>query len=349
MKEIFISADNTKNIVEQLQESIGGEFIEQWSECKLQVNNKIANGVIRVIPFDWGVNLLIYNITFFEDVILKIEANDFNPIRFIYNLQGEFLHRFGIHSRKELIEQFQTLIFTNKTDGLNYIHFKKDIKVETNIIQIVRKDFLKKRTTKVSTLNKQLQEIFVDTDHDNRFAHHGALNLKMADHVKALHKIKISGMLKVLKMEAKVYEILSLHIQQFTKQSKGVPLPTSLVKSELKKIRQLGEKILKNPSLDYNLEDLSMESGLSQAKLQDGFKFLYTRTVTEYIRHVRLESARELIKTTDLNISQVVYTIGFTSRSYFSKIFKEKYEVTPNQFKKQIVSKAEITRKAVVV
>lgn len=339
MIEIRISAENTKDIIEQLQNNIGGELLEHWGECNLVLNNKIAKGSIKVIPFDWGMNLMIYNVEFFEDIILKIEATDFNPIRFIYNLQGEFSHRFGIDNKEQLIEQFQTLIFTNKSDGLNFMHFKQNVRTETNVIQIVRKDFLKKRTTKVSTLNKKLQEVFVDTDHDNRFAHHGSLNLKMADHVKKLHNAKGKGMLKTLKMEAYVYGILTLHIQQYDRQSQGVPLPTSLVKSELKRIRKLGEQILKNPSKQYNLEDLSAESGLSQAKLQDGFKFLYTRTVTEYIRHVRLESSRELIKTTDLNISQIVYTIGFTSRSYFSKIFKEKYGVTPNQMKKQIVSK----------
>ena len=343
MTEIEIGAENTMDIIDQLQNNIGGEILERWGESTLVVDNDKAQGTVKVIPFDWGVNLMIYDIEFFNEVIMRIEATEFNPIRFIYNLQGEFLHRFGIQSKEVLIEQFQTLIFTNKTDGINCLHFKEGVKIETNIIQIVRKDFLKKRTTKVSTLNKKLQEVFVDTDHDNRFSHHGTLNLKMADHVKKLHNIKKKGMLRILKMEAKVYEILSLHIQQYNIQSQGVELPTSLVKSELKRIRKIGQQILKNPSEQYNLEDLSVKSGLSQAKLQDGFKFLYTRTVTEFIRHVRLELARDLLKTSDLNISQVVYTIGFTSRSYFSKIFKDKYGVSPNEFSKQVPSKVVIS------
>lgn len=215
--------------------------------------------------------------------------------------------------------------------------FPKNLKLAINVIQIIRKKFLQKRTTNASTLNSKLYEVFVDTDHDNRFMHHGTLNLKMADHLKKLRRIKSKGILRVLKIQAKVYEILSLHIQRHNKMLQGVPLPTSLVKTELKMIRRLAESIVKNPSKDYTLEMLAAQSGLSQTKLQDGFKFLYNRTVTEYIRNVRIEASRELIKTTDLNISQVVYSIGFTSRSYFSKIFKEKYGVTPNQFKKQLL------------
>uniref|UniRef100_UPI003F6D895C helix-turn-helix domain-containing protein n=1 Tax=Polaribacter sp. TaxID=1920175 RepID=UPI003F6D895C len=232
---------------------------------------------------------------------------------------------------------FQSLIFTNKDGGYNYIHFPKGEKVDINIIQIVRKSFLQKRTTNVSSLNKKLYEVFVDTDHENRFSNYGALNLKMADLIKKLRNIKGKGMLRILKIESKVYEILSVHLQQHNKFITGVPLPTSLDKTELKIVRKFGNQIVKDPAKDYSLEDLSLKSGLTQAKLQDGFKFLYNRTVTEYIRHIRLESAKEMIKNTDLNISQIVYSIGFSSRSYFSKIFREKYGITPNQFKKKVL------------
>jgi len=342
MIEIEIKVDNTKEILEEIQNYIGGTIDEKWSEYTLHLDNDLAHGSIRFIPFDWGVNILDYNITFTDEVVIKMHANEFNPVRFIYNLNGNFKHRFGVDDREELVDKFHSLIFTNKVTGLNYIHFPKNTKLEINSIQILRKRFLKKRTTNVSTLNKTLYEVFVDTDQEHRFAHYGNLNLKMADLVKKTRYVKAKGMLRVLKIEAKVYEILALHIQQHYKSQQGVPLPTSLIKSELIIVRKLGQAILKQPAKNYSLEKLSKETGLSQSKLQDGFKFLYTRTVTEYIRHIRLESARELINTTDLNISQIVYTIGFTSRSYFSKIFKEKYNVTPNEFKKQLTTSVAI-------
>ncbi|MFL1011921.1 helix-turn-helix domain-containing protein [Flavisericum labens] len=337
MIEIEIIADNTKDVLQRIQKFIGGIIEEKWNECTLVVDNDKACGSIRFIPFDWGINLLDYNIRFSDDINLEIYASKFNPIRFIYPLSGSFIHQFEIDSDGEEIEQFQSLIFTNKTGGKNYLKLPKDVDLKINVIEITRRHFLKKRTTNISTLNKKLYEVFVDTDHENRFRHFGILNLKMADQVKKLWKIKSKGMLRILKIEAILYEILTMHIQQHNKLDQGIPLPTSLIKSELVVIRKLANGIIKNPSKDYSLGYLATESGLSQAKLQDGFKFLFKRTVTEYIRHVRLEVARDLITTTDLNISQIVYTIGFTSRSYFSKIFKEKYGITPNEFKKQHV------------
>ncbi|MFC4267433.1 helix-turn-helix domain-containing protein [Polaribacter marinivivus] len=337
MIQIEIIADSPKDLLEQIQEQIGGVVTEQWSEYTLKLNNKFGIGSIKFIPFDWGVNLLEFQIKFHEEIDLKIKSiESFNPIRFIYASKGSFKHRFGIHKEEKKVSQFESFIFTNKDGGTNHVIFPKDEKLDINVIQIVRKHFLKKRTTNVSTLNKKLYEVFVDTDHDNRFANYGTLNLKMADLIKGLHKIKAKGMLRILKIESRVYEILSLHIQQHNRLLNGVKLPEHMSRSELKLIRTLSSDIIKNPAKEYSLEQLSFKSGLTQSKLQEGFKFLYKKTVTEYIRHVRLESAREMLKDSDLNVSQIVYSVGFSSRSYFSKIFKEKYGITPNSFKKKL-------------
>ncbi|MDX6747107.1 AraC family transcriptional regulator [Polaribacter sp. PL03] len=339
MITIEIIADSQKDLLEQIQDKIGGSIVNSWNESTLTIDNENGVGKLRFIPFDWGVHLLDFDLTLHKEFIFKIQAvPEFNPIRFLYPSIGSFKHRFGVDNNERNVEQFQSLIFTNKIGGYDYLHFKKGERINLNLIEIIRKHFLQKRTTNVSSLNKKLYEVFVDTDHENRFANFGTLNLKMADQIKKLHKIKGKGMLRILKIEAMVYEILSSHIQQHNTLLAGVALPTSLVKSELKIVRKFSAIILKNPEKDYSLEELSLQSGLTQSKLQDGFKFLYNRTVTEYIRHVRLESARDLIRTTDLNISQIVYTIGFSSRSYFSKIFREKYDITPNQFKKKLLT-----------
>jgi Transcriptional regulator containing an amidase domain and an AraC-type DNA-binding HTH domain len=142
-------------------------------------------------------------------------------------------------------------------------------------------------------------------------------------------------MLRILKIEAKVYEILWLHLQQHQRLLEGHKQTCSLTKKELKRVKKIGEQIVTKPAANYNLKATYKLVGLTPSKLQEGFKFLYNRTVNEYVRHIRLETAKDLLKKTDLNVSEVVYSVGFSNRSYFSKKFKEKYNVTPNIFKKQ--------------
>ena len=178
--------------------------------------------------------------------------------------------------------------------------------------------------------------MFIDTDHENRFRFFGSIDLKLADKISALRNVKQKGMIRILLIEGLVYQILSMHILNHKREENNNHPNSSLLKRELKQIRKIAKKIQKDVSLPYNLEQLSEEYGLSQAKLQEGFKLLYTRTVTEYIRHVRLEAARDYLRNSDMNVSEVVYTIGFSSRSYFSKIFKNKYKISPSEFKAKI-------------
>jgi len=96
------------------------------------------------------------------------------------------------------------------------------------------------------------------------------------------------------------------------------------------------ESIKENPQDAYTIDMLCGITGLSPAKLQEGFKAINNRTVSDYIRHVRLLQAQNLMKNGDLNISEIVYSIGFTSRSYFCKIFKAEYGCSPKQYKKKI-------------
>lgn len=337
MIEIEINPKSSLNSLEQLQQSIGGNIKHLANTYILTVDNTIAKGKISYMPFDWGVHLTDFEIRFHKDFILKTSAELYNPLRFMYTMQGHFTHRFGVNNDEHPVDQFHSVIFANKDGGENYLHFPKDTNIHVNIIQVIRQAFLKKSTMNVATLNQRLHEVFVDNDSENRFVHYGSLNLKISDFIKAIKKVKGKGMVKAMQIEALVYEILAFHIQQHNKFFRGVPLPTSLSSRELKLIRKLGNKIIKDPSFNYNLDELSTSVGLSQAKLQEGFKFLYSRTVTGYVRHIRLERARDLLNQADLNISQVVYSIGFTSRSYFSKIFKEKYDITPNEYRKNVL------------
>ena len=146
-----------------------------------------------------------------------------------------------------------------------------------------------------------------------------------------------------MQIEGLVYQILSKHIVQHDNVVNNKLPPTSLKKKELKIVRDLAQRIEGDVSIEYSLDNLSIESGLSQAKLQEGFKLLYTRTVAEYVRHARLEVARDYIRTTDMNISEIVYSIGLNSRSYFSKIFKSKYGLSPREFQKKVKIPPELT------
>lgn len=338
MIEINITARSTKDSIKKIQAHIGGAISERFGLYTLNVDNDIAKGCIRFITFDWGINLIEHNIIYYKDVLLVSNTSKFNPLYFIYCSDGYLSHRFEYEKEFKIVSEFHSSILTTKQDVNHQMLFPEGVHLMINIIGIERKEFLKKRLSYVSELNSNLHKVFVDEDNEKEYAYYGPIDLKMEDYVKQLRDISNKTISDALKIEGSLYQLLSMQITKHEKFQQGEIIPDSLSKKELKTIRRSSKKILNEPSTNYSLDMLSRNTGLSQAKLQEGYRFLYGRTVTEYIRHVRLETARVLMETTDLNISQIVYSIGFTSRSYFSKIFKEKYGMTPMELKKQMVS-----------
>lgn len=334
MIEINISATSLEESVKQIQATLGGVIKERWGEYTLKINNEKAFGTIRYIVFDKGVSMLDIDVLFNEEVLLHRDTSLYNPIRFSYCLEGFYKHHFHNSTKKNKVDEFQSVIISGKDGGYSYTYYPRGIKVRTNEIQVLRNKFMGRSLTPMETLNDQLHEVFLDADHENKFAYYGAHNLKLADHINFIATIKKKGLIKMLLIESKVYEILSQHIFQHNQAMNGQVLETSLLKSELKQVRKYAKKIIKVPAVNYSLESISEDTGLTQAKLQEGFKLLYNRTVTEYIRHVRLKEARDLMNTTDMNVSEIVYTVGFSSRSYFSKIFKAKFDISPSEYLK---------------
>ena len=95
MITIKVSAQDTAESVEQTKQVIGGEIMERWGQYSLEVSNDKASGTIRFITFDWGVSLLEFDITFFDEILMKVDTSEFNPINFYYCLEGYCGHKFG--------------------------------------------------------------------------------------------------------------------------------------------------------------------------------------------------------------------------------------------------------------
>lgn len=337
MIEVIVNATTTEGGLAQMQRYFAGNITERWGEFTLTFDNDIATGCIKCITFDWGVSLMEFDVLFFEDILIVYDNENANPLHFTYCSQGSYQHRFANQCTFHIIEQYHSSIIVSKKNLDMYVLFPKDIHILSNDIRIIRTEFVKRRNNQLSELNENLYRVFMDDKDQSEFAYYSPIHLRMEDYIKTLRDLKTKGMTRVLQIEGEVYHLLAMHISRHDRYQNNDAVPSSLLKNELKIIRNQAKKILDDPSSNYNLDQISKDAALSQAKLQEGFKFLYARTVTEYIRHIRLEAARDLMNTSDLNISQIVYTIGFTSRSYFSKIFKEKYELTPHEFKKKVV------------
>ncbi|MCR9251510.1 MAG: response regulator [bacterium] len=83
-----------------------------------------------------------------------------------------------------------------------------------------------------------------------------------------------------------------------------------------------------------SVELLASEVTLSRSQLYRKMKTLTGLNVNEFIRRIRLEQAKKMITTGNVNINEVCYQVGFSSASYFTKCYKEYFGVVPNKEKR---------------
>ena len=77
------------------------------------------------------------------------------------------------------------------------------------------------------------------------------------------------------------------------------------------------------------------QTGLQPKQLYRLMKKYVNLTPVEYIRKVRLDKAAALLEKGALNVSEVMYRVGFNSPSYFSKCFVAQFGVRPAEYKKR--------------
>lgn len=83
---------------------------------------------------------------------------------------------------------------------------------------------------------------------------------------------------------------------------------------------------------DFNVSVLQEKMGMGNKQLYRKLKALTGQTPVEYIRDMRMRKAAKLLKAGKFSVSEVMYTVGFSNSSYFSKCFSKAFGVTPTEF-----------------
>jgi signal transduction histidine kinase/ligand-binding sensor domain-containing protein/DNA-binding response OmpR family regulator len=90
----------------------------------------------------------------------------------------------------------------------------------------------------------------------------------------------------------------------------------------------------KMADVEFNIEAVAEEMAMSRTTFYKKFKSLAGLAPVEFVREMRLQRAKQLLDAGGNNVSEVAYTVGFSSPKYFSTCFKDKYQVSPSEYVK---------------
>ncbi len=93
------------------------------------------------------------------------------------------------------------------------------------------------------------------------------------------------------------------------------------------------DAVLEEPGSPHSLDSLAAQAFMSRSAFAHRFTTMLGRTPGEFIRDVRLRRAAMLLLSTDRSIDTIAHTVGFSSRSHFSRAFREYFGQPPAQFR----------------
>lgn len=324
--------------IEQIIQDLSKEFkvsIEKDAgEQKINIPDRLGKGTIKGTSFDFGIGVIQYKFTFHEDLELLFSMNKTHPLKFIFCAEGRVNHTFEEDKETHTINTFQNVIVSSSGNNGHILNFKANETVHVFSLEIIRKEFKERKNYNFGGMEPQLKGLFEDSVAEKKFFYQGNYSIKAADIVEEINNNEFKGFLRSMLVEGKLHEMLSLQIAQYNDDQRPDKIPQILRKSDVQKVHQAVELIKNNIDKNYSVEFIAKEVGTNVNKLQDGFKYMFNLTVNKYTQHIKLEEAKDLLEKSDHNISQIVNMIGLNNRSYFSKIFKEKYKVSPKYFLK---------------
>lgn len=112
------------------------------------------------------------------------------------------------------------------------------------------------------------------------------------------------------------------------------PQIVPLDKLFIEKIMTFIEENLTNSEL--NIEDIANHMNMSRSIFYRKVKMIVGLAPVDFIRHLRIQRAVQLLNIDSQSFSQIAYEVGFSDPKYFSKSFKKEMEMTPSEYKKKI-------------
>lgn len=104
--------------------------------------------------------------------------------------------------------------------------------------------------------------------------------------------------------------------------------------SEQNFLKDLNTLIEKNlGEQNFTVEDLAQQLHISRVQLYRKVKALLGISISDYINSQKLAKAKSMLQDSKLNISEIAYQLGYSSPGYFSTSFKNKYGISPKQFR----------------
>ncbi len=117
----------------------------------------------------------------------------------------------------------------------------------------------------------------------------------------------------------------------------NVDLVDSSSSRDIDRLRKILSYLDENYTEKITLEDIADSVGLCKAECCRFFKRIMNQSLFDYIPLYRIEKSLPLLAQKDLSVTEIAEQTGFTSSSYYARVFKEHFNCSPSEYRKRMI------------
>ena len=326
------------DIVKDMAINLNVESSQKYNEFSLNLPEQFGKGSVKAYEFENGIGVVLTNYTVNKAFHFQLKKGIVHPLKIVFNAGETFFHKFQGEDDYDEIHDLSCAVLSS-TPSNNHIFMipaNKTSKIFT--LEINRKLFENYAAEHIPELNEFQSSLFRDVNGVNVFKHIAPYSHTISNLIDQFMNCEFEGLARKVYLDGKTHEIFAEYLRQYSDDREEKPEPSILRQYTIRCVQQAADIIEKSLSDPPTVSQLAKSVGINSKLLQQGFRSVYKRSVNEFILSKKLDKAVELLIKTELTISQITYEIGISSKSYFSKLFKEHYGLTPSTYRQKFIS-----------
>lgn len=324
---------NAHEIIKEIAKKLGTNSRTDCLEEIIDLPKEFGKGRIVGFNFSDGISLLIFNCQLKKDWTLVFKDDTPAPLQFNFNMKGNVKHLLNNYSIHCQMNPLQGTITANPANSSQTFQLPQHTEILFNSLLINRKKYAKKIACILDQMPESLGNVFKDTVANKPFFYQSNYSISIADCIKKITEDKNEDLVRSTFLESKALELFSKQIKQYKDDLLSPGRQIMLRKYDLDKIRMARDFLIRNLVDAPTIEALAKQVGINQQKLKQGFKKVYEKTISQYLRAERMEVASILLLH-GLSVRQASTEVGYTNQSHFAKRFRERYGILPKDYLK---------------
>lgn len=334
--KVSLSFTDIQHAMQEFQQQAGGRCQLSPKETAFLLPPTLGQGYLRGISLRDGLDLFIHEFTLKEDLVLdfrKLSAQQ-SLVDFTFCLSGKTTSSIpGIKSKFDVVAGQTTFAIIPQTAGISELTAgQKNIVIGLGVAPTLLLTLLENDLHKFPTdWQRRLQNAAFTP-----YFQPNCTTPKVAHILQLILYCPHRGGTRRLYLEAKALELIALCLDQLTPCAADNS-PLDWVNSKdidaLHRAKDILFQSIPNPP---SLDELTQQVGISEHKLQRGFKQIFGTTVFGLLHDYRMEQARQLLEVNQMTIEEIANMVGISHRGYFARAFKRKFGVTPREYVKRL-------------